>query len=1249
MADSADLIHPRNLADDAILLVRQWLTDSESADTGATGESRLLFELLRDDDGLTFIKDFIDGVIQPEDAFVAAMNLKRVAARAPESLSPALRLAVQAGGVASLALPWAVIPLAKGALRRTVSHLIIDAPPEGNSPGKKPDVLGKALARIRAAGHDPSVSVLGETVLGEKEARRRAGIIREVIKRDDVERISLRLSSIASNITLWGFEETVSKISARLLVLYELAAQTGTFITLDAEEFGHFDLTNAIFRDILNRPQLRSMSAGITLQAYLPDSYKALKQLTRWAMKRVENGGAPLYVRLVKGESLSAEGVNSTLNGWPRPTFSSKRETDTNYKRLLDYALRPEHVRALKVGVATHNLFDVALAHKLAERRGVSDSVQYEMLLGMEPAHIDAVSRTVGSVQLYTPVVGPGEFDAAVSALARRLEEGFSADSFLSAFLFSDDKEEVFTRESERFVSSLARLGVDVAPTSRRTQDRSTEHQVESEDSALFHRRAEEPGPDTLDEGMTQAVMRLSDMEEASHPILEPAALPDDIPVVSLTGFVNEPNTDPSRAANRAWAEGLLARAADTVLPEEALAAAAVRSPAEINSLIVSVRERAVSWGAMSGADRGAILRRVAFGLVANRDRFIECLVTEVGKPLTEADLEVSRAIDYTRYYAARAADLDTVVGARFVPSRLTVVTPPWNRPVCTTIGSTLAALAAGSGVILKPAPQARHCGALVAEVLWEAGVPRDLLALVDILDAGITADEDTVQADTGVLLFTETSDLSRAIGIPETQPSEGGLGRYLVSHPGVDRIVLTGSWETAQLFQRQRPELQLVAETSGKNAIVVTPSADVDAAVAAIVSSAFGYSGQDCSSASLVILVGSVARSKRFMRQLEDAVRSLAVGSVFDSATQVGALVEAPSNDLWGVLTSLEPGESWLVEPKPVDAAGRLWSPGVKLGVKRGSPMHRMETPGPVLGVMTALSLTEAIDIQNSTGYGLTAGLHSLDAEEVGIWVDNVQAGNLCVNREITGLMVERQPFGGWKKSSAGVGFKAGGPNYLLALGDWVADEGDQSSTLHLRGLDDRVAALIEASQELLSYEEFDVLRRAALSDAYVWGTEFSQVHDVSQLGIERNLLRYWPADSMIRKSEDADLPQLLRVLVAGALTRAQLSLSVSVPLPRAVREVLENLEIDISIESDAEWYERLAIGVPGLDRVRLVGGRREEAARSLAQQPGVRLSAQPVTNSGRLEMLPFLREQSISITAHRFGIPSSLTDTLF
>src|SRR5690606_27775595 len=159
---------------------------------------------------------------------------------------------------------------------------------------------------------------------------------------------------------------------------------------------------------------------------------------------------------------------------------------------------------------------------------------------------------------------------------------------------------------------------------------------------------------------------------------------------------------------------------------------------------------------------------------------------------------------------------------------------------------------------------------------------------------------------------------------------------------------ILTGGYETAEMFRSWRHDLGLLAETSGKNAIIVTPSADLDLAVADVVKSAFGHAGQKCSASSLVILVGSVGRSERFERQLLDAATTLRVGYPTDPTTQMSPVIEPVQGKLKRGLTQLEPGEKWLLEPKQLDESGKLWSPGIRTGVAPGSDYHLTEFFGP-------------------------------------------------------------------------------------------------------------------------------------------------------------------------------------------------------------------------------------------------------------------------------------------------------------
>jgi RHH-type proline utilization regulon transcriptional repressor/proline dehydrogenase/delta 1-pyrroline-5-carboxylate dehydrogenase len=1145
---------PADLAEEAIATVRRWLT--ESADIAPDTSAQRLAGVLRDPLGLDFTLGFVDRVVRPEDLRVAGRNLEALSRAIPKFLPWYLRIAILVGGGFAPLIPWPIVPIARRVLRGMVAHLVIDATPRK---------LDKTLHRLRRQRIRLNINLLGEAVLGDEESDRRLEGTRELLQRSDVDYVSIKVSSVAAQLSMWAFDETVTRVVERLTPLYEFAAQSASpkFINLDMEEFRDLDLTTAVFMRLLDQPRLARLEAGIVLQAYLPDALNALQGLTAWATERRQRGGAGIKVRVVKGANLAMEQVDAAVHGWPLATYSQKVDTDTNYKRVLDWALTPEHTDAVRIGVAGHNLFDVAYAWLLAKQRHVDTRVEFEMLLGMATGQAEVVKRDVGGLLLYTPVVRPAEFDSAISYLVRRLEENASTDNFMSGLFDLARKPEVFARESGRFLASLDGLDGTV-PASNRVQDR-------------------------------------------LHPVVLPGA---------LAAFENEPDTDPSRADNRLWGRRILERSARSKLGDQTIRAAAVTDPNLLASLIESTAKAGDIWAALPIAARSRILHDAGDVLSAFRSRLIEVMASETGKTLAEGDVEVSEASDFAHYYAERALELGSVPGALFVPTKLTVVAPPWNFPVAIPAGSVLSALAAGSAVILKPAPQARRCAAVLAEALWEAGVPRALLTLVDI--------------------------------------EEGALGKQLISDPAVGRVILIGAWETAKLFRSWRADLPLLAETSGKNAIIVTPSADLDLAVADVVKSAFGHAGQKCSAASLVILVGSVATSERFKRQLIDSVQTLRVGLPSDPTTQMGPIIEKASDKLLGALTTLAVGEDWLVKPRQLDpstASGQannwdLWTPGVRAGVAAGSDFHRTEYFGPVLGVMTAATLDEAIELQNATDYGLTAGIHSLDPLEVSRWIDLVDAGNLYVNRGITGAIVRRQPFGGWKRSTVGTSAKAGGPNYLMTLGSWQALESDPGEDLTLEGISAPVARVIKRAQAGLEFLEFDRVRLAAVRDEKAWLSEFGVARDVSALGVERNVFRYRPVPVTVRLAEGGSMGDLVRLIVAATRAGSALFVSTHLPLPEPLVELFgefssPTLLQSVIVESDARWHARLIAGELQTTRIRLAGGSASALAGIVRGNPDIAIYGGPVTTAGRIELLPFLHEQAVSITAHRFGNP--------
>jgi RHH-type proline utilization regulon transcriptional repressor/proline dehydrogenase/delta 1-pyrroline-5-carboxylate dehydrogenase len=521
-----------------------------------------------------------------------------------------------------------------------------------------------------------------------------------------------------------------------------------------------------------------------------------------------------------------------------------------------------------------------------------------------------------------------------------------------------------------------------------------------------------------------------------------------------------------------------------------------------------------------------------------------------MGKTVRESDPEISEGIDFVTYAAhlTLAHEQYEKEGLTWEPHKVTVVAGPWNFPYAIPLSGLVHAIAAGGAAILKPAPEAREVGALLVDSLHQAGVPEHLVQLA------CTPDNE--------------------------------VGQHLITHDDVDLVMLTGSLETADLFTSWKPNLRINAETSGKNAMVITAAADIDQAIKELVKSAFGHAGQKCSAASLAIIEASVYDDPSFHTRLADAVRSLKVGPATDLSTIMGPLIAPARGPLERALTTLEPGETWLVEPQQIDQT--TWTPGVRKDVQPNSWFHMTECFGPVLGLMRADNLEHAVELQNAPIYGLTGGIQSLDPKEIEYWRANVQCGNAYINRHITGAIVRRQPFGGWKRSSVGSGTKPGGPDHLHSYGTWT-QAGDAS-----------------IDQAIAGYEK-------------AWAEYFALEHDPTDLACESNVLRYRPLDLVIARVASADSPEVPFLRAASMLTGTPLEISAS------------------DVETDEHFAARVAC-MNGDIRLRLLTETNDDVLRA-AHTSGVTIDDSIVTGIGRLDLLRFVKEQAISRTMHRYG----------
>jgi RHH-type proline utilization regulon transcriptional repressor/proline dehydrogenase/delta 1-pyrroline-5-carboxylate dehydrogenase len=320
-----------------------------------------------------------------------------------------------------------------------------------------------------------------------------------------------------------------------------------------------------------------------------------------------------------------------------------------------------------------------------------------------------------------------------------------------------------------------------------------------------------------------------------------------------------------------------------------------------------------------------------------------------------------------------------------------------------------------------------------------------------------------------------------------------------------------------------------------------------------------------------------------------------------------------------------------------------RLWSPGIKLGVREGSFTHVTELFGPLLAVMRADDLSHALRIVNGTPYGLTSGLFSLDEREQAFWQARVRAGNLYVNRPITGAIVRRQPFGGVKASSVGPGAKAGGPDYALQL---VRVEQREPPKVEGPPTPAAAAFLVHVRKHLLPPAR-ERLSTAACSYGHAQRTWFGVDHDPSAVPGERNVLRYQPcAPLLVRAGAGADPLEVLLATTAAITATASFTLSVDPALAARVPVLSALPEVSVVVEDTSAALARIA---PELDRVRSVGPV-EPALSEAAGAALVHLTAGPVLLSGRLELLAYHREQSVSHRYHRYGnlTPSRLLPPL-
>lgn len=1096
----------------------------------------------------------------------------------PQYFDPFKRLQLAGFRIFAPIFSHILVPLVTFMLRKETSSVIL--------PGEH-QALSKHMKLRREQGVRVNLNHLGEAILGEKEALRRLQVYLDDLQKGDVEYISIKISTIFSQINLLAWDKTIDSIAARLRLLYRAAMNNtftkadGTkvtkFVNLDMEEYRDLVLTKEIFKKILAEPEFHHFSAGIVLQAYLPDSSEIQKELTEWAMQRISKGGAPIKIRIVKGANLAMEQFEASVRLWAQAPYRTKAEVDANYKRMVSYGSMHEHAKAVHLGIGSHNLFDIAYAMLLRAEHRVEASVSFEMLEGMADHIRRVVQRLSGDMLLYCPVATKEDFQSAIAYLIRRLDENTGPENFLRYTFGLKPGSPEWMSQVQVFIKACSEMQ-KVGASPRRLQNQ-----------------------------------------------FDPPRY-----LAPKDHFENEADTDFALPINRKWAQEIISRwhrkkiapipcvidgkefhepspqghGMDPAYPQEVLYRYTMADWDHVNKAIECAKREEESWNAVGVMQKAEIFAKVAQKMREKRGELIGVMMADGGKTILEGDPEVSEAIDFVEYYSRAMMKMHACKDIEWTPKGTVLVTPPWNFPVSIPTGGIIAALAAGNCVLFKPAPEASLSGWVLVNLLWDAGIPKKVLQFFSCQDEPV--------------------------------------GSRLIADSRISAIILTGATSTARFFQKLKPGLELSAETGGKNALIVTAMADRDLAIKDLVHSAFGHSGQKCSAASLGILEAEVYDDPHFRIQLKDAVESLKVGPAWDLSSKVTPIIREASSDLHKGLTTLDPGEEWLVEPKQDPNNPQLWSPGVKLGVKENSFIHQTELFGPVLGLMRANNLDHAIKLANGTPYGLTSGLSSLDEREHKKWLERIEAGNCYVNRTITGAIVRRQPFGGCKASSYGHGSKAGGPNYLFQFATPHQVELPQEKHPVCNHVNQLTTFLQKVS---LSPEELGAWY-ASIANYSFWADKFKhhgygKIEGQGDLVIgQDNILLYSPHKHLCVRIQKSDTPlDIFRVVAAVLSCHAPVEISwtqdqSSVAINDRWKHAFPSLTF--REESESHFLRRMKDGA--FDRVRLMTKATEEMKKTAAEA-SCYLCQIPVLASGRFELLNYLREIALSADYHRYG----------
>ncbi len=852
----------------------------------------------------------------------------------------------------------------------------------------------KVLTKLRKNNFGFTVDILGEATVSKEEAEQYQQSYLDLL--DSLEReekhwkslgntasdldwghapklyISLKPSSLYSQATPADFQGSVEAICERFKPIVIKAKEIGAFVRIDMEQHIYKDMTLEVFRRLRSLPEFREYPhLGIALQSYLYETDQDLENLLNWA----RNEGLPLSIRLVKGAYWDYETVIAKQNGWKIPVYTIKAETDAAFERQAQKILENHDICHLACG--SHNVRSISAVLEMAKALEVpEDRYEFQVLYGMAEPVRKGLLKVAKRVRLYCPY---GQLLPGMAYLVRRLLENTANESFLRQS-FAEDT------DIERLLEDPAEMLKRVDENAKTIPVKEVHVVSESATSPFTNEPAVDFTRPDVRAAFPEAIDNVRKMLGHTYPL--------------LIGDTEVKTEDTLASVNPAK-------------PSEIVGYVCQASRKEIDIAVATAKEALPFWRDTSPKDRAQFLFRAAHIARRRIYNLAAWQVLEVGKQWDQAYADVTEAIDFLEYYSREMIRLggEIKMGRApgelnhyfYQPKGLAAVIAPWNFPMAISCGMSSAAIVAGNCVLYKPSGLSAVVGFTLAEIFNEAGLPKGVFNYI---------------------------------------PGRGSvMGDYLVDHPDIGVIAFTGSMEIGlRIVERAgkvRPNQisvkKVIAEMGGKNAIIIDDDADLDEAVIHVLHSAFGFQGQKCSACSRVIVLKPIY--DKFVRRLVEAARSVQIGPAEDPANFMGPVIDKAAQQR--ILEFIEVGkqEGNLLISQEFSEEGYYVPLTIFADIK---PEHRLaqeEIFGPVLSIMKAQSFDEAIELANSTKFALTGGVFSRSPRHLRKARRNFRVGNLYLNRGITGALVERQPFGGFKMS--GIGSKAGGPDYLLQFMD--------------------------------------------------------------------------------------------------------------------------------------------------------------------------------------------------------------------